>query len=604
MTPVGAPAMIRSFNVAPDGGAFRVTYTIKPFSYLVPASQFGWREELWDATGKVITELNKRDLTFEETTTDPPPVQPTTPARGGRGATGAQLAQARPEGRRSLAWRPDGVGMSFLQLEPAPERREGEQPATEGQRVRKDRVMQWLPPYGPRDTKVIYESETPIVSVRYSADCQLLFVNETRAGSDVLYAINLKERGKKYPLYTRSTTDPTNRPGTLVTRPSLTGVSAVHVSPDGRVFLTGTEGSRNPTQTAPRPYLDQITIETGKSERIWQSAEDRYEQVQSVLDEGATLVLVRSESPTEVPNSYLVRLPSKEAKQLTDNKDYAPEVTQAEKHRLQITRQDGLKFWCEVVMPRFAVKGFRRPAIFWFYPREYRDQRGYDESQRNYNKNAFSQPGAMAPEYFVTQGYVVVKPDCPIIGAANAINDNYVSELRNNLAATIDELERQGFIDRSRLALGGHSYGAFSTVNAMVHTPFFKAGIAGHGNYNRTLTPFAFQSERRQLWEAKWVYQEMSPLFYAERLTGALLLYHGLDDQNVGTDPINSTNLFQALEALGKTAAVYMYPYEGHGPAARETLLDMWARWIAWLEKHVKATPEAATQSDAGPSDG
>ena len=183
------------------------------------------------------------------------------------------------------------------------------------------------------------------------------------------------------------------------------------------------------------------------------------------------------------------------------------------------------------------------------------------------------------------------------------MNDNYVHDLRNNLAAVIDELDRRGIIDRSRLGIGGHSYGAFGTANAMVHTPFFKAGIAGHGNYNRTLTPLHFQSERRTLWEARETYIGMSPFLHANNLTGALLLYHGLHDQNVGTDPIHSPKLFHALNGLDKEAAMYLYPLEQHGPAARETLLDLWARWTAWLDKHLLSDRQQAviSQEDGAP---
>jgi dipeptidyl aminopeptidase/acylaminoacyl peptidase len=136
-------------------------------------------------------------------------------------------------------------------------------------------------------------------------------------------------------------------------------------------------------------------------------------------------------------------------------------------------------------------------------------------------------------------------------------------------------------------------------VNAMVHTPFFKAGIAGDGNYNRTLTPNTFQSERRDLWEARETYLSMSPILYADRLTGALLMYHHLADQNVGTDPINSVRLFHALQGMGKPAALYMYPYEDHGQATRETILDQWARWVAWLDKYLKgAKPDGKIAND------
>ena len=174
---------------------------------------------------------------------------------------------------------------------------------------------------------------------------------------------------------------------------------------------------------------------------------------------------------------------------------------------------------------------------------------------------------------FVTAaGYALIEPDAPIVATTGRQpNDNYVRDLRENLQAVITMLDTMGIVDRNRLAIGGHSYGGFSTVNAMVHTPFFKAGIAGDGNYNRTLTPNGFQRERRDLWQGRETYLDMSPFLYADQLSGALLMYHSMEDQNVGTDPINSPKLFHALQGLGKTVSLYMYPYEDHGPIARET---------------------------------
>jgi len=178
------------------------------------------------------------------------------------------------------------------------------------------------------------------------------------------------------------------------------------------------------------------------------------------------------------------------------------------------------------------------------------------------------------------------------------MNDNYVSDLEADLYAVIDQLDRDGYIDRTKLAIGGHSYGAFSTVNAMVHTPFFKAGIAGDGMYNRSLTPNGFQNERRDFWDGQKTYLDMSPFLYADKLSGALLMYHSLEDQNVGTALESSVRMLHALQGLGKTAALYMYPYEDHGPLTRETVLDQWARWIAWLDKYVKNAPPLAAPPD------
>jgi dipeptidyl aminopeptidase/acylaminoacyl peptidase len=191
--------------------------------------------------------------------------------------------------------------------------------------------------------------------------------------------------------------------------------------------------------------------------------------------------------------------------------------------------------------------------------------------------------------FLTAAGYAVIEPDAPIFASEGRLpNDNYVVDLRNDLAATIDALDTLGIIDRHRLGIGGHSYGAFSAVNAMVHTPYFKAGIAGDGAYNRTLTPNGFQTERRDFWQARDTYLAMSPFLYANQLNGALLLYHSTDDQNVGTHPINSERLYHALMGQGKNVSLYMYPYEDHGPIARETVLDQWARWVAWLDKYVK----------------
>jgi dipeptidyl aminopeptidase/acylaminoacyl peptidase len=230
--------------------------------------------------------------------------------------------------------------------------------------------------------------------------------------------------------------------------------------------------------------------------------------------------------------------------------------------------------------------------MFWLYPYEYTDQAGYDRTLRTENVKRFPAGGARSIEYLATQGYAVANFDPPIIGEAGRMNDNYVSDLRMNLYAVIDALDKAAIIDRDRLGIGGHSYGGFSTVNALAHTPFFKAGIAGDGMYNRTLTPTRFQSEQRDLWEAPKTYLDMSPMLYADKIQGALLLYHSLEDQNVGTHLTSSVRMMQALRSEGKVGALYMYPYEDHGPVARESVLDQWARWTAWLDLHVKhATP-------------
>lgn len=587
--PIGQPAMIRSFSAAPDGSAFRVTTVLKPFSYVVGISGFGSREALVDPSGKEITELSKRELRFE---IGPP-------------AAGAE--QPRRDERRSLAWRPDGNGLSFIQREPEPERPatgnpppsneqggrggRGNPPAAEpsqGQGPRRrDRVMHWVPPYGKDDAKVIYEQDESITSVQYSPDCKTIFVGRSVSGRSEIVAVNLETKATTVVSSSRAD-DFFNQPGSLVTTSSVSGQSAILVSPSGSVFLRGVQYDRDPLQNAPRPFLDRVALTDGKKERIWQSAADTYETVETPLDPEFTKFIVSRQSPTSTPNSFVYDSSTKSFTQLTSNRDLTPTVTQAKRFRVRVTRNDGISFWVKVTMPSWWMEGTKLPAMFWFYPSEFVDQKAYDDGQRTFNKNTFPATSARSMTILTLYGYAVIEPDCPIIGLANAKNDAYVPQLRNNLSATIDELDRLGYIDRSRLAIGGHSYGAFSTANAMIHTPFFKAGLAGDGCYLRMLTPMQFQAETRLLWEARETYLNMSPLIFAEQMTGALLMYHGADDLNPGTHPINSERMFNALDGLGKDVALYVYPYEDHNAIAKESVLDLWARWIPWIEKYVK----------------
>jgi dipeptidyl aminopeptidase/acylaminoacyl peptidase len=599
MTAVGKPAMITSFSSAPDGQFFRVTFMEKPFSYLVPMSNFPSREQIWDMKGDSRAQLARRALrlgfvgdpsdserAFEEGNgwwELAPADEEVVEQRGGQ-QSGAQQPAA---GRRALSWRPDGAGLSYLQLEPQQRRQEGEP-----EQKRKDRVMLWRAPFGEKDHEVVYETEDAIQSVRYSEDCRTLFLSHSAGDRSRVVAVNLDKPGEVKNVFESRGADFYNNPGDLMMKPGPKAGSVVRMSSDGKhVYLSGTRYHKDPLVDAPQPFIDRVEIGTDKKDRIFESNALVFETA-SLLDDDATTLLVTRQSKDMIPNTYLVeRSPRRETK-ITNNQDYLPDITQARRELVTVTRPDGVSFRVRVTLPQNWSEGQKPPAMFWFYPREYVDQAAYDRTLRTFNKNSFQTVGTRSMQILTRLGYAVVEPDCPIIGPAERKNDGYIPQLRNNLFAVIDELDRRGFIDRTRLALGGHSYGAFGTANAMIHTPFFKAGIAGAGNYNRLLTPHGFQSEGRTLWESREVYLSMSPLLYVEQLTGALLMYHGMEDQNMGTWPINSERMYQALEGLGKPTALYMYPFEDHGQAARETILDMWARWVPWLDQWVK-NPQA-----------
>jgi dipeptidyl aminopeptidase/acylaminoacyl peptidase len=596
---VGAPALINAVDVGPDGQYLRVTVMEKPFSYLVPVSTFGTEEQLWTTDGRKVTTLAER------------------PLREGTSGDDGPRTDA-DSGRRAIAWYPGG-GLAYLLQDPAPKRGAArgaaradtsEMASGDSTRAsrRKDRLYVWPAPFDSASAKPIVTSDNRVADFVFTTDGKWVVLSESANNLAHTYAVSLADPSAKKTIYRArgaqvgfgggsrggnrgggSADDGfyTN-PGAVVTRQGVGGQRAL-VSADGQsVYLEGTRYDRNPRAVAPRTFVDKVALASGTKTRLFESDSAVFESDPTPLDDDFARFVVTRETETTVPDQWLRDRASDKLTRITSNRDVTPEVTRMERRTYEVTRADGYKLWTTVTLPPGYRDGTKLPALFWFYPYEYTDQASYDRTKRTFNKHKFPSAGPRSMEIMATQGYAIVQPDAPIFGEAGRMNDNYVPDLRNNLSAVIDELDRQGVIDRQRLGLGGHSYGAFSTVNAMVNTPFFKAGIAGDGNYNRTLTPTGFQSERRDLWDARETYLSMSPFLYADRLQGALLMYHSLEDQNTGTDPVNSIRLFHALQSMGKPASLFMYPYEDHGPLMRSTLLDQWGRWVAWLDLYVK----------------
>jgi len=615
VTNIGEPTMIRSVNASHGGEYFRVTRTLRPFSYVVPASSAGRVEELWDRNGNVLDMLSETEMNTGIRDNNQQ-----------RGPGGASADDDEEDPRRSMTWAPDGNGLIYLEQEPAPDSTEAdsadapadeeqEEGDREGQR-RMDRVIRWVPPFDSTSTEVLYETSKRMTSARFSEDMTILFGAERSGQSTHTYAVFLDEPEEQHTLSRWNSDDFYENPGSLVSDGlSLGGGMArarfggggggsgtVRVSADGEhVFLRGTQYDENPEEVGPKVFIDMVNIRDGEKTRIYESDNDGvFESPVIALDLEGGRFIVNRESPTEIDQNFI--RDGDDLTQITDNVDYTPDLTRAGKQRFKVTRPDGFSFPVVVTLPESFRPGNPLPAMFWFYPREYTDQESYDERFRNFNKNTFTNYSTRSMAYLTRLGYVVVEPESPIVGDEGAMNNNYVHDLRNNLSAVIDTIVNRGWVDRGRIGIGGHSYGAFSTANAMVHTPFFKAGIAGDGNYNRTLTPLSFQSERRVLWDAPQVYLRMSALLHANNLTGALLMYHGLADQNVGTFPIHSPRMFEALNGLDKDVAMYLYPEEAHGPATEETTLDLWARWTAWLDKWVMNPPPPGGEKEEGGS--
>ncbi len=646
---IGAPGMIRSINPSPDGSLFRVTYVDEPFSYLLPVANFGTTEVIIDQTGTVLQTLVKRPINEGAATDDDAPAAP--PVGGGRGGLGANtdsvkrnlawhpfqsgLLFMRSGAKDSLTRvRDDSAAAARAARATAAGGRGGAAPATAlgaggrgGQAdstvrsTRPDTLFHWMAPLrGEAALKPLYVTSAPgtIGSVNFDESGRIMFVTQTVGGATTTDAIFLNENNATFTVTRggagggaggrggaaapaaggggRGGAGAGGGPGPLETMVGSRGVNVVMTSTDGTfVFRRGTTPD---SVRGPKPYLEKIEIRTGTATKLYESSvTDLTESIGAPLDRDYTKFMTTRQSAKQPPQQFIVDAATKEAKLVRQSQDLMPEITNAVKMEVWAQRADGYKFRIRVTLPADYKAGSnpKYPAMFWFYPSEFENQAAYDAGL---NRGATtpsgpgtfpSTPGVRSMAFLTAAGYAVIEPDAPIFASEGRLpNDNYVVDLRNDLAATIDALDTLGIIDRHRLGIGGHSYGAFSAVNAMVHTPYFKAGIAGDGAYNRTLTPNGFQTERRDFWQARDTYLAMSPFLYANQLNGALLLYHSTDDQNVGTHPINSERLYHALMGQGKNVSLYMYPYEDHGPIARETVLDQWARWVAWLDKYVK----------------
>lgn len=300
--------------------------------------------------------------------------------------------------------------------------------------------------------------------------------------------------------------------------------------------------------------------------------------------------MVRIESPTEYPNYYIKNLKNLKTKQITFLKNPFESIQNVDKEVIKYTREDGIELSGTLYLPIGYDKESKKkmPMILWAYPEEFKDKNSASQSTKNPNEFTYPFWGSML--YWVTRGYVVLQDaSFPILGEGDEEpNDSFRKQLIANAKAAIDAVDSLGFIDRNRIAVGGHSYGAFMTANLLSHSNLFAAGIARSGAYNRTLTPFGFQSEERSYWDAPNIYYKMSPFMHADKMNTPLLLIHGQADNNSGTYPLQSERYFNALKGLGAISRLVILPKESHGYRAEESILHLLWEQDQWLEKYVK----------------
>ena len=380
-------------------------------------------------------------------------------------------------------------------------------------------------------------------------------------------------------LWERKQQDRYTDPGMPMMRP---GKGAILQAGD-TIYLTGSGASPQ----GDRPFLDRLNLRSLATERVFQADDKSYETVAALLSDDATRLLTRWETKADFPNYYVRDVAAGTKRALTAFKDPAPQLTGIQKQLVTYDRKDGVKLSATVYLPPDYKPGTRLPFILWAYPAEFTD--AASASQVVGSPNRFTTISGASHLLFLTQGYGVMdNPTMPIVGPGETANDTYVEQLMASAEAAVGKIVDMGVADRDRIGVAGHSYGAFMTANLLAHGRLFRAGAARSGAYNRTLTPFGFQSEQRTFWEVPQIYANMSPFFFAHKIEDPILLIHGEADNNSGTFPIQSERFYLALKGNGKTARYVTLPLESHGYAARESNLHVMYEWINWFDTYVK----------------
>jgi dipeptidyl aminopeptidase/acylaminoacyl peptidase len=395
--------------------------------------------------------------------------------------------------------------------------------------------------------------------------------------------------GQLEKLWERNTTDAYSNPGVAVTMKNQFGKDVIRVSSDGtKIMMNNTVGS---SPKGDLPFLASFDLNSKNLNMLWRSDEDHYESIVKIIDFEKQLLLTRRESEKEVPNYYIRDFSTQNVKAITDFKDPYPQLAGTTKQKIHYKRADGVDLTGDLYLPKNydAPRDGRLPVLIWAYPAEYNS--AADAAQVRGSQHRFTLINWGSPVFWVTQGYAVLNnAEMPIVSTDKdkRPNDNFIDQLRMNAEAAINALDSMGVGDRNRVAIGGHSYGAFMTANLLAHTSLFKAGIARSGAYNRSLTPFGFQNEDRTYWDDPQLYFDMSPFSFANKIKTPLLLIHGEMDDNPGTFPIQSERLYNAIKGFGGTVRYVVLPYEAHGYRGKENLLHMLSEMNSWMNKYVK----------------
>ncbi|MGA7413194.1 MAG: prolyl oligopeptidase family serine peptidase, partial [Bryobacteraceae bacterium] len=513
LTPLGSPGIFTVLAPSPDGLHLLVSRLHRPYSYQLPASRFPAEVEVWDRAAKM--EYKVASL----------PLADRVPLAGVR--TGPRAYDWLPTEPATLTW---------------VEALDGGNPKEKA--LNRDRIMLLSAPFRSEPLEVAKVRER-FNRMQPLADGKALVWDYERVSRVTrTLEVDLDKPGSETRvLFNRNVNDAYHDPGDPVTK----------TTPDGRrlAIQTGDQllfSGLGATPTGDKPFVDRFNLATGKAERLFQS-DSGFENVVAVLDDNGTRLLTRRESPTEPPN-YFIRTGAT-LKQLTHYTNPMPQAAGVKKQLVTYKRSDGVPLSFTLYLPPNYKQGTRLPAVLWAYPFEFSDS---DTAGQVTGHNAQAFNRLTYHQLFVLQGYALLdEATMPIVGDADTVNNTYMEQLQMDAQAAVDKAVEMGVVDRDRVGVFGHSYGAFMTLNLLAHTNLFHAGVAESGAYNRTLTPFGFQTEIRTFWQANDVYTKMSPFWFADKITTPILLIHGEADDNTGTFPIQSERMYAAIRGNGGT---------------------------------------------------
>ncbi|NMR25997.1 S9 family peptidase [Pseudoalteromonas sp. NEC-BIFX-2020_015] len=555
-TAIGKAGLFKSFSISPDSTNILVASIDEPFSYQVPYSRFATTWQILGMRGFALAELAKQALA------DNIP----------------QGYDSVRTGRRSFQWRADqGAEVIWAQAQ------DGGDMKTDV--PHHDHIYSLRSPFK-REPKLFAKVERRFAGIEWAND-NVALLSEWRFSDRQLrtYVIQPRNADKNRILFSeRSYNDAYKDPGNAIYERNDLGENVIKVVGGRYIFLRGNGASEQGNV----PFLDQYDIKTNSSKRLWQSAAPYYERVRAMLDdEGEKLITIR-ESKKEQPNFFIRDLGKDTLTQLTTFEHPYPAFKGVTKEPVRYKRDDGVELSGTLYLPPgYDKTQGTLPVLMWAYPLEYKDKAV--ASQVRESEYEFTYIGYWGPMPYLAKGIAVFDdPKMPIVGVeGKEPNDLFRKQLVASAKAAVDVLVEKGIADKDKIAIAGHSYGAFMVANLLAHSDLFKTGIARSGAYNRTLTPFGFQGEERDFWQAQDVYANMSPFFHAEKINEPMLMIHGQEDPNSGTFPMQSERMYAALKGLGKDARLVMLPYEAHGYRARKSLLHVLWEQEQWLDRYL-----------------